>query len=64
MAISLIPDEGVNRALEDANLIEYFNTLPSSHQNEYLRWVYEAKKEETKQRRIGKMIEMLREKRG
>lgn len=36
-----------------------FGNLPPSHQKEYIKWIEEAKKEETKQKRIAKMIEML-----
>ena len=64
MSTNLLPDEQVRQALQAANLAGYFSSLAPSHQDEYLRWVYEAKKEETKQRRIVKMIDMLQEKRG
>lgn len=37
-----------------------FEQLPKSHQKEYITWISEAKKEETKQNRILKTIEMLK----
>ena len=36
-----------------------FEKLPLSHEAEYLRWVDEAKKPKTRQRRIASMIERL-----
>jgi uncharacterized protein YdeI (YjbR/CyaY-like superfamily) len=33
--------------------------LPESHRNEYLKWIGEAKKETTMQRRLQKLIPML-----
>jgi uncharacterized protein YdeI (YjbR/CyaY-like superfamily) len=37
--------------------------LAPSHQKEYLQWINEAKKQETQEKRIAKMIEMLKAKR-
>lgn len=36
-----------------------FGRLPPSHKAEYLRWVDEAKRPETRRRRISGMIERL-----
>ncbi len=36
-----------------------FDKLPESHRNEYLKWIGEAKKEATMQRRLQKLIPML-----
>ena len=41
-----------------------FAALPSSHQNEYLRWIGEAKRAETRQRRVAKAVEMMVDKHG
>ena len=38
----------------------FFDTLSYTHQREYVMWVNEAKKEETRQNRIVKAIEMLK----
>ncbi len=37
-----------------------FDKLSYTHQKEYVNWITEAKKEETRRNRIGKMIEMLK----
>ena len=36
-----------------------FEGLPPSHKREYLKWVDEAKRDETRRRRIAGMIERL-----
>ena len=46
----LPPD--VIQALADAELLDTFRALPPSHQEEYLRWIEEAKREDTRRRRI------------
>ena len=38
---------------------ENFNRLPPSHKREYIAWISDAKKEETRQRRIREAIRML-----
>ncbi len=39
---------------------DYFNSLPYSHQKEYVGYITEAKKEETRARRVAQTIEMLK----
>ncbi|MEX0627533.1 MAG: YdeI/OmpD-associated family protein [Cucumibacter sp.] len=39
--------------------LEAFEKLPPSHRREYLEWVAEAKRPETRARRIAGMIERL-----
>ncbi|WP_255318134.1 YdeI/OmpD-associated family protein [Capnocytophaga stomatis] len=39
-----------------------FQKMPLSHRNEYIKWINEAKKQETKERRLEKMVNMLLEK--
>ena len=41
---------------------DYFNSLAFSHQKEYVKWITDAKREETKLARLEKMLTMLREK--
>lgn len=49
-------------ALEkDPQAKSIFEQLSPSHQKEYIRWISEAKKATTKQTRILKTIEMLKE---
>lgn len=38
-----------------------FESLSPSHQREYIKWVEEAKKAETRAKRIQKMIDMLKQ---
>jgi len=38
---------------------ENFNSLPPSHRREYIRWISDAKREKTRQRRIREAIERL-----
>lgn len=40
----------------------FFDKLSYTHQREYVMWINEAKKEETRQSRITKTIEMLKKK--
>jgi uncharacterized protein YdeI (YjbR/CyaY-like superfamily) len=54
--------ESVIKALEKADLLGYFEELAPSHQKKSLKWINEAKKTEMKDRRIVKMIEMLKQK--
>jgi len=42
---------------------DFFEKLSYTHQKEYVRWIEEAKKEETRQNRIVKTIEMLKKSR-
>lgn len=46
-------------ALQNADLTEVFAKLSFTHQKEYVRAIVEAKKEETRIRRIEKTIEMI-----
>ncbi len=48
--------------LEQQNVLDIFDKLPPSHQKEYIKWLDEAKKEETRKRRLAKMVQMLKEK--
>jgi uncharacterized protein YdeI (YjbR/CyaY-like superfamily) len=39
----------------------FFDSLSYSHRREYVQWIEEAKKKETRDRRIAKAVEMLGE---
>ena len=41
---------------------KFFQTLPPGHRRNYVRWITEAKQEETRGRRLAKAIEMLNQK--
>jgi len=48
------------KLLKNENLIPMFEKLSYTHRKEYCRWIIEAKKEETRTRRLTKAIEMLK----
>lgn len=48
--------------LRQENVLDIFDKLPPSHQKEYTQWLTEAKKDETRKRRLVKMAQMLKEK--
>ncbi len=43
----------------DTKAFEIYQSLPPSHQGEYIRWIEGAKQEKTKIHRMEKMISML-----
>jgi len=45
---------------KDKEAKAFFDKLSYTHQKEYVRWIEEAKKEETRQNRIMKTIELLK----
>lgn len=49
-------------AIRKAKLNDFFDGLSYTHQREYCRWITEAKKEETRARRIEQAIEMMKKK--
>jgi len=46
----------------DAEAKAIFDNLSLSHQKEYIKWIEEAKKTETRAKRIQKTIELLKQK--
>ena len=55
-----IPKDLMKELKKDKEAKTFFDKLSYTHQKEYVRWVEEAKKEETRQNRILKTIEMLK----
>jgi hypothetical protein len=55
----VIPED-FSRALEMSDSVDAFMALAFSHRKEYVRWIEEAKKPETRQSRIEKAVEMIR----
>jgi len=55
-----IPKDLMKELKKDKDAKAFFDKLSYTHQKEYVRWVDEAKKEETRQNRIVKVIEMLK----
>lgn len=50
----------IKRELELKRVIGNFNELSNSHRKEFIMWIEDAKREETKTVRIEKMIQMLK----
>ena len=46
--------------IKKEGLLPVFEKLSYTHRKEYCRWITDAKKEETRLRRLGKAIEMLK----
>ena len=59
-----IPIELSDALSENKAAERIFAALPPSHQNEYLRWISEAKRAETRCRRATKAAEMMVDKHG
>lgn len=51
--------EDAQKAVEDNNLTQVWESQSPSHKKEYVRWILESKKPETRDSRIKKMCEML-----
>jgi uncharacterized protein YdeI (YjbR/CyaY-like superfamily) len=54
--------DDVKNILNESQLWDTFEKLSPSHKKEYLKWIDEAKKTETRTKRIYKMAYMLKEK--
>ncbi|MDH5228666.1 MAG: YdeI/OmpD-associated family protein [Gammaproteobacteria bacterium] len=57
-----IPADLIQALGEQPTAADVFHQLPPSHQQEYIQWISESKKQETREQRIKKTIEMLLEK--
>jgi uncharacterized protein YdeI (YjbR/CyaY-like superfamily) len=55
-----VPPELAAVLERDAEAARAFEKLSYTHRKEYARWIAEAKRAETKQRRIATVAEMLR----
>jgi uncharacterized protein YdeI (YjbR/CyaY-like superfamily) len=56
---NLAVDKDITKAFKEAGLLTYFEGLAYSHRKEYLQWIGDAKKEETRNSRIEKAIAKL-----
>ena len=54
-----VPPE-LAKLLKKERLLPVFEKLSYTHRKEYCRWITQAKKEETRQTRLAKAIEMIR----
>jgi uncharacterized protein YdeI (YjbR/CyaY-like superfamily) len=50
----------VRAALEEENLLEAYRARPPYQQNDYLGWINQAKREETKMKRLNQMLDELK----
>jgi hypothetical protein len=55
-----VPEALATALAGDPAAREVFDRLAYTHRKEYARWIEEAKRDETRQRRVGQAIEMLR----
>jgi hypothetical protein len=49
-------------AMKKQGVIRFFEDLSYTHRKEYCRWIADAKKEETRTKRVEKAVEMLKSK--
>src|SRR5271168_2331800 len=54
-----VPDS-FEKLLKKEGLLPFFNGLSFTHRKEYCRWITDAKKEETRVKRLEKAVEMLK----
>ena len=59
--VAIIPAELKRAFTSDKVAKAAFGKLSYTHQKEYVMWINEAKKEETRERRVLKTLEMLKE---
>jgi hypothetical protein len=57
-----VPKELSKLFKKEKDAKSFFDKLSYTHQKEYVQWINEAKQDETRQRRILKTIEMLKDK--
>ena len=55
----VIPEDVLRALRRDRNANAFFESLSYSHKKAYIEWVESAKKDETREKRAEKMIEML-----
>jgi uncharacterized protein YdeI (YjbR/CyaY-like superfamily) len=60
--MNTVPQDFSN-ALQAAGLADFFSDCTGPHQTEYLQWIAEAKRLETRQARIAKAVQMISDKR-
>ena len=57
-----IPEDFSKRLDQNPDAKAYFEGLSYTHRKEYVRWITEAKKQETREKRLQKAIQMILEK--
>ena len=53
-----VPEE-LQRVLEEENLLPVFEKLSYTNRKEYCRWIIDARKDETRRKRLAKTVELL-----
>lgn len=56
-----VPEALASALARDEQAREKFDALAFTHRKEYARWIEEAKREETRERRVAQALAMLRE---
>ena len=56
-----VPEALAEALAADAQARAFFDGLAYTHRKEYAQWIAEAKREKTRERRVARAIEMLRE---
>lgn len=56
-----VPQALADALAADSDAREAFDRLAYTHRKEYARWIEEAKRDETRKRRLAQALEMLRE---
>lgn len=56
-----IPNEFLSLLLKNRRAKTFFDNFPPSHKREYIQWITEAKREETKMKRIKQAVEWIAE---
>lgn len=59
--VNKIPKDLLKEFKKDKDAKAFFDKLAYTHQREYVMWIEEAKKDETRQSRIAKTMEMLKQ---
>jgi uncharacterized protein YdeI (YjbR/CyaY-like superfamily) len=61
-AAAVVLDEELANALAaDAQARDAFDRLAYTHRKDYARWIDESKRDETRQQRVARALELLRE---
>ena len=56
-----VPEALATALAKDSEARAAFERLAYTHRKEYARWIDEAKRDETRQRRVAETVEMLRQ---
>lgn len=54
-----VPSEMLDCIKDEPRALRFFHSLSEGEQNDYIKWIYSAKKEETKVTRLAKTVDRL-----